>query len=128
MATPLQVRVVTPESPVYDGNADFVVVPAHDGEMGILPRHARFLGALGLGELRITSGGTLQRYLLDGGFVQVSDGAVMVLCERATPLDGLDPAALAAAAAQARAAGAPNATALQQRAVVAARLAARRKT
>jgi len=128
MATPLQVRVVTPESPIHAGPADFVVVPAHDGEMGILPRHARFLGALGVGELRITSGGTLKRYFLEGGFVQVSDGTVMVLCERATPLDGLDPAALEAAAKQARAAGAANAAALQQRAVVARRLAAHRKS
>ena len=127
MATALQVRVVTPEKPIHAGAADFVVVPAHDGEMGVLPRHARFLGALGLGELRITSGGTLHRYFLEGGFVQVSDDTVMVLCERATPLDGLDPAALEAVATQARAAGAANAAALQQRAVVARRLASRRK-
>ncbi len=127
MAEPLRVRVVTPESPVFDGVADLVVVPAHDGEMGILPRHVRFLGALGVGELRMSRGGELQRFFLEGGFVQVRPGFVTVLCDRATPLDGLDPAALEAAAAQARAAGAPNTAALQERAVVARRVAARRR-
>jgi len=122
---PMHVQVVTPERPVFDGPADFIVVPAHDGEMGILPRHARFLGALGLGELRITRGANLERYFLDGGFVQVTAEKVTVLCDHCTPLDGLDAAALGAAAAQAKSAGAPNAAALAQRAAVANRIAAR---
>lgn len=125
MPEPMHVRVVTPDRPVFDGPADFIVVPAHDGEMGILPRHARFLGALGLGELRITRGADLERFFLDGGFVQVTDGKVTVLCDHATPLDGLDVATLEAAAVQAKAAGAANAAALEQRAAVARRVAAR---
>lgn len=128
MAAALQVRVVTPEEPVYDGQADFVVVPAHDGELGILLRHARLLASLGLGELRITRGSELQRFFLESGFVQVADDKVTVLCERATPLDQLDPAAMETAAKQARAAGAPNAAELQQRAIVMRRVAARRGT
>lgn len=125
MAEPLQVRVVTPEKPVYDGQADFVVVPAHDGELGILPRHARLLASLGVGELRITRGAELQRFFLEGGFVQVAEGKVTVLCERATSLDRLDPAAVEAAAQQAKAAGAANAKELQQRATVMRRVASR---
>jgi F-type H+-transporting ATPase subunit epsilon len=125
MAEPLQVRVVTPEQPVFDGPADFVVVPAHDGELGILPRHARLLASLGVGELRITRGSELQRFFLDSGFVQVAAGTVTVLCERATPLDRLDPAALEAAAQQAKAAGAPNAQELQRKATVMRRVASR---
>ena len=123
----LQVRVVTPEEPVFEGQADFVVVPAHDGELGILPRHARLLASLGLGELRITQGGELQRFFLESGFIQVADDKVTVLCERATPLEALDAAALEAASQQARAAGAPNAAELQQRAVVMRRVAARKR-
>jgi F-type H+-transporting ATPase subunit epsilon len=125
MAEPLQVRVVTPDKPIFEGAADFVVVPAHDGELGILPRHARLLASLGVGELRITQGGTLQRFFLEAGFVQVAAGNVTILCERATPLSQLDPAVLEAAAQQAKAAGAPNASELQQRALVMRRVAAR---
>ena len=43
MAGSLDLRVVTPEKPVFEGPVEFVVVPAHDGDVGILPRHARFL-------------------------------------------------------------------------------------
>jgi F-type H+-transporting ATPase subunit epsilon len=125
MAEPLQVRVVTPEKPIFLGPADFIVVPAHDGEVGILPRHARMLAGLGVGELRLTRGGELQRFFVEGGFLQVAPGRVTVLCEHAATLDALDAAALESAAAQARAAGAPNAAALMQCAAVARRLAAR---
>ena len=125
MPEPLQVRVVTPEKPMFQGPADFIVVPAHDGEVGILPRHARMLASLGVGELRITRGGELQRFFVEAGFVQVAAGKVTVLCERASTLDALDPTAVEAAAAQARAAGAPNAAALAQRAAVVRRLGAR---
>ena len=62
MADKLHVRVVTPERPIHEGDADFIVVPAHGGEVGILPRHARFLASLGLGELRLTEGNTLLRF------------------------------------------------------------------
>ena len=45
----LHVRVVTPEKPVYEGEASLVIVPAHDGEVGIQARHVRFLASLGFG-------------------------------------------------------------------------------
>ena len=121
----LQVRVVTPERPVFQGEAEFVVVPAHDGEVGIQPRHARFLASLGVGELRITRGGTVLRFFLEGGFVQVRSDQVTVLCEEATELESLDVAAAEAAAERARAEGAPDATALERRAAVMRRVAQR---
>ena len=97
MAASLDLRVVTPERPVFEGTAEFVVVPAHDGEVGILPRHARFLATLGVGELRARTAAGPVRYFVEGGFVQVADDRVTVLCDRATPVAELD-----AAAAEAR--------------------------
>jgi len=108
MAGTLQVRVVTPEKPVFEGEADFVVVPAHDGEMGILPGHARLLASLGAGELRIKTATLVERFFVQGGFVQVSDDKVTVLCERGSRLLEIDlvTAAAQAAAAAERAIGA----------------------
>jgi F-type H+-transporting ATPase subunit epsilon len=125
MADQLETRVVTPERQAFAGAADFVVVPAHDGEVGILPGHARFLAALGVGELRITQGGTVRRFFLEGGFVQVRQDRVTVLCENAVQLEALDVAAAEAAAAKARAEGGPEARTLVQRATVMKRLAER---
>ena len=125
MADRLQLRVVTPERPVFQDEVEFVVVPAHDGEVGILPGHARFLASLGLGELRITRAGTVLRFFLEGGFVQVRENHVTVLCENAVQLESLDVAGAEAAAEKAKAAGAPDAAALAQRAAVLRRVSQR---
>lgn len=91
MATPadsgisgvLHVVVISPETTVFDGEADGVVVPAWDGEIGILRGHAPLMAILGAGEMRVTQGGTIHRFELKGGFVQVTDNVVTVLSEKA---------------------------------------------
>jgi F-type H+-transporting ATPase subunit epsilon len=122
MAGPLQIRIITPERQVYAGEAERVTVPAHDGEVGILPRHARFLAGLGVGELRAVNGQTVQRFFVEGGFVQVRQNQVTVLCERAMPLAEANAEAASAAAAAAKAAKAPDAARLQERATVLRRI------
>jgi F-type H+-transporting ATPase subunit epsilon len=124
MAGQLHLRVVTPEKPVFDGEVESVVVPAHDGEIGILPRHARLLASLGAGELRADVGQIVERFYVEGGFVQVSDNRVTVLCDRASRLAELDArqAAAEADAAAALAAG-PEAVRLRQRATALRRMA-----
>jgi F-type H+-transporting ATPase subunit epsilon len=82
MARILQLRVVTPERSVYQGDADFVVVPAHDGEIGILPRHARSWLPSAPASCAPTAGGNVQRFFVEGGVVQVRDDRVTVLCDR----------------------------------------------
>ena len=125
MAGLLQVRIVTPEKQVYAAPAERVVVPAHDGEVGILPRHARFLAGLGTGELRAVTGDVVQRFFVEGGFVEVRNDRVTVLCEWAVPLAEVDVAAATAEATAARAAHAPGAARLQERATVLRRILSR---
>ncbi len=86
----LHCSIVTPEKSMLETDAERVVVPAHDGEVGILPGHARFLAKLGTGECRVTFGGKTERLLVDGGFVQVADDRVTVLTDRATPVADID--------------------------------------
>ncbi len=87
--------VVTPEKTAVDEQADFVALPLYDGELGIAPQHSPLIGRLGYGELRIRAGGTVQRYYIDGGFVQVSDNVVSVLTNRAVLASTLDASAVA---------------------------------
>jgi len=85
--------ITTPEELVFDGAANSVTVPAADGEMGILPRHAPLVGTLGHGEVRVSEeSGTKHRFFVDGGFVQVLGDRVTVLAVNATTVDDLDPA------------------------------------
>ena len=84
MASALKVAVISPERTVFEGEAQQVVAPAWDGEVGVLRGHAPMLVLLGEGELRITAtGGGVQRFQVAGGFLQVADDVVTVLSERA---------------------------------------------
>lgn len=78
----LQVSVISPEAILFEGTTDSVVVPAFDGEVGILTGHAPMLALLGAGELRL--GGGAQRFHVAGGFVQVADDHVRVVTEKAS--------------------------------------------
>jgi F-type H+-transporting ATPase subunit epsilon len=92
----LQCIVVTPERTWLDELVDSVVLPAYDGEIGILHGHSPLIARLGYGELRTKTGASVQRYFVDGGFAQVRDDVVTVLTHRAIPAAQIDPAAATA--------------------------------
>ena len=86
---PLRVELVAPESVLYEGEADMVVCRTTDGEIAFLPGHVSFLGALGVGEVRVllpdggSSGSSEEAFSVDGGFVEVRDDKVTVLSDAA---------------------------------------------
>ena len=79
----LHVVVISPEQTIFDGEAESVVAPAWDGELGILRGHAPLMALLGEGDLRVKSGGRTEHFHVEGGFLQVVDNVVTVLSERA---------------------------------------------
>jgi F-type H+-transporting ATPase subunit epsilon len=79
----LRVSVISPEAVLFEGEADSVVAPAYDGEVGILTGHAPFMALLGEGELRL-GGGSARKFTVKGGFMQVLNDNVRVVTERAT--------------------------------------------
>ena len=80
----LNVSVISPEAVVYEGTTDSVVVPAHDGEVGILTGHAPMMALLGKGVLRLGGATGGQQFNVDGGFLQVVDNTVRVVTEKAS--------------------------------------------
>jgi F-type H+-transporting ATPase subunit epsilon len=83
--------LVTPEGQIFDGQVDSVVIPAHDGEIGILWHRAPMICKLGAGAMRIRVGDDEQRWFIDAGFAQVRDNNVIVLTEQALRPDQIDP-------------------------------------
>lgn len=77
----MHVTVISPESAMFDGEADSVVAPAYDGEIGILPHHAPLMTLLGDGMLVVKQGDTTRRFKVHGGFLQVVDNRVRVVAE-----------------------------------------------
>ena len=80
----LRVSVISPERTLYEGEADMVVVPAWDGELGVLKGHAPFLALLGEGSLRVRAADGEHRFHVAGGFLQVANDVVTVLSEHAS--------------------------------------------
>ncbi len=81
---PFNLSVITPERNVFEGPVKFLVVPAFDGEIGILRDHAPLMALLGEGTLRIVTEQGTRRLRVSGGFVQVLHNEVSVLSEEAT--------------------------------------------
>ena len=79
----LRVSVISPEKVLYEGEADSLVVPAYDGEVGVLTGHAPMMTLLGSGELRL-GGASPRRFTVEGGFMQVADDEVRIVTERAS--------------------------------------------
>ena len=73
--------MIGPERAWFDGEADALNAPAHDGQVGILPRHAPFMTLLGNGVLSIRSGGSTRQFQVQGGFLQVVSNTVRVVAE-----------------------------------------------
>ena len=83
MPRELAVSVISPERVLFEGTATAAVVPAFDGEMGILPQHAPLMTLLGRGTLRLDTGAGPRRFRVGGGFLQVVDDQVRVGTEEA---------------------------------------------
>ncbi len=119
----LQCIVVTPETTVLDEPAQFVALPLYDGEIGIAPSHSPLIGRLGSGEMRIDLGDKIERYYVEGGFVEVLGNVVSVLTNRAVAADELDVSVAEEqlAAARSRPANTEDLMATRDRAVTQAR-------
>jgi F-type H+-transporting ATPase subunit epsilon len=88
---PIHVEVVTQERKVFEEReADIVVIPASEGEMGVLPHHAPVLTTMGFGELVIRKAGREERFVIYGGVVDIRPDKVVVLADLAESSFELD--------------------------------------
>ena len=89
-----QCVIVTPEQQVLDEKLTQAILPAHDGEIGILTGRAPLLVKLGVGALRLDlAGGQKQTLFIDGGIAQMKDNRLTVLTKQAIHPEELDPEA-----------------------------------
>ncbi|MBZ0276821.1 MAG: ATP synthase F1 subunit epsilon [Anaerolineae bacterium] len=95
---PIHVEVVTQEKRVFEEPAaDMILIPASEGEMGVLPHHAPVLTTLGFGELVIRKGHAEERFAIYGGVVDVRPDKVVVLADLAESSFEIDMEAIEAA-------------------------------
>jgi F-type H+-transporting ATPase subunit epsilon len=102
MPRKLHCCIITPEQQVFDGDATSVVLPAHDGFLGVLTNRAPLLCELGTGVLRVdTPKEGSKEFYVDGGFAQVLNNDVTILTERAAAAEAVSKADASTALAEA---------------------------
>jgi F-type H+-transporting ATPase subunit epsilon len=100
---PIHVELVTQERKVFDEpEADIVIIPGAEGEMGVLPNHAPVLTTMGFGELVVRKGQAEERFAIYGGVVDIRPDKVVVLADLAESAFGLDLTKIEAARESAR--------------------------
>jgi F-type H+-transporting ATPase subunit epsilon len=87
---PIRCEVVTQDRALYEGEADMVVAPGAEGELGILPNHAPLLTTLGYGVLRVQHKDGEEIFTISGGILEVRPDVVTVLADVGEHIDEID--------------------------------------
>ncbi len=78
---PLRCEIATQDHLLFEGEAEAVIAPGAEGEMGILPHHAPLLTTLGIGLLRVRREGQEEVFTIAGGILEVQSDVVTVLAD-----------------------------------------------
>ena len=83
--TTFWLKVIASDHVFYNGNCEALVVPAHDGEVGILPHREAMILAIQEGELKFRIPGEQEYHhaVVGLGIVQVANNRVTVVVDRA---------------------------------------------
>ena len=94
MAATMKIDVVSAEESIYSGEAEFVVLPGVQGELGIYPRHTPLITQIRAGIVRIKVPGKAEEeaVYVQGGFLEVQPDHVNVLSDTAVRAADLDEA------------------------------------
>jgi F-type H+-transporting ATPase subunit epsilon len=92
MANTIHVDVVSAEEQIYSGEAEFVILPGIEGELGVFPRHTPLFTQIRPGAVRIKLPDQEQEELVfvQGGFLEVQPHKVTVLADTAIRANDLD--------------------------------------
>jgi len=81
-------RLVMPERELLATEADMVVVPGSEGDFGVLPGHAPLISTVRPGVIEVFQGSKAeQRFLVVGGFAEVTPERCTVLADEAMPFE-----------------------------------------
>ena len=82
---------VSPEASIISSEVEMVLIPGIDGDAGILPNHSPFMTTLRQGIVEVTfEEGNVKRYLVEGGFADITQDKMTILAENSLNLSDSD--------------------------------------
>ena len=89
MADRMSFELVSPERKLATGEADMVLIPGAEGDLGAMAGHAPCLTTLRPGLVTVTAGSASTEYFVTGGFAEVSADGAAILAEEAVERSAL---------------------------------------
>ena len=84
---PTLLEIVAPDRLLLSQPVDMVVIPAAEGDMGVLPGHSPMIVLLRGGTITLHEGGQpTARLFVSGGFAEITPDRCTVLADEATPV------------------------------------------
>ena len=102
--TPFQLKIVTPDGLIFDGQAEELVVRTTSGDLGILAGHINCVAPLGMGRATVIIEGKRRYAACIGGMVSVVGGSVTLVPTTFEWAESIDAARAEAAQQRAEAA------------------------
>ena len=92
MESTISFDLVSPEQLVFNDKAGMIIVPATEGDIGVLPGHSKFLSSLRPGRVMVYGEDKhlLQSFFVSGGFVEINPEKCIVLAEEVEEMNALD--------------------------------------
>ena len=78
----IEFHIATPSAELYCADADMVILPSADGDMGVLAGHSPVIALLRPGTIIVQDNGTQERIFIAGGFMEVHPEKATVLAEQ----------------------------------------------
>lgn len=85
-----KLEVITPLKKVLESEVERVILRTSEGDMGVLANHAPLVAELAVGEMKIKSNGTEERFFVAGGFLEISKDRTLVLADEAINVKDID--------------------------------------
>ena len=84
--------VVSPENLIFNDEVGMIIVPAKDGDIGVLPGHSKLLSSLRPGLVMIYGEDKhlLKSFFISGGFIEVNPEKCILLAEDVDEMNTLD--------------------------------------
>jgi ATP synthase F1 epsilon subunit len=86
----LQISILTPQRPFWNGQADEIILPTETGEMGVLKNHAPIITGLDVGAMLVRTNQEWTSYAIMGGFALVKQNQVTILANEAESSDKIN--------------------------------------
>lgn len=87
----LEITILTPQRPFWNGQAEEIILPTETGEMGVLKNHAPIITGLDVGAMLVRTKEEWTSYAIMGGFALIKQNSVTILANEAQSSQSINP-------------------------------------